>query len=199
MPRVIIVTGASGSGKSTAINFFLEAKCKRYRPELLKKYKTRKKRKAESHNEDGIFVSEIPPQCDLVYEQYGDRYGIQLASIFEKLSQGITPIIILNDVRVVQDVKTALGLCVSSVYLFRLPPLLEEYEKIAKQRQRDIGTDALVRFNKANAVYRIFIENINLFDHVILNSWGLEELRKQVNNLVHGFSCDLHWPLKGGL
>lgn len=197
MSRVITITGASGCGKSTAISYFLRANGRGYCPELLKKYKTREKRQVEGSNEDGMFVSEIPPECDLVYEQYGDRYGIQMSTIFDKLSKGITPIVIVNDVRVVQDIKTALGPCVSSIYLFRIPPSLGDYRKLAEERNVTAETDALNRFNKANAVFRIYIENIFLFDHVILNSWGLEELEKQVKNLVTGFCKELHWPLIG--
>lgn len=197
MPRVITLTGASGSGKSTAIDYFLDANGEDYKPELLKKFKTRPKRESESHNEDGLFTDRIPQDCDLVYEQYGSRYGLTLRGVYDKISNGITPIIIVNDVRVVQDIKSALGPCVISVYLFRETPSIELYQKLSNARYNVDNSDTLVRFNKANAVYRIYIENIDLFDHVILNSWGLDELRTQVFNLVSSFSRDLHWPLKG--
>jgi hypothetical protein len=46
------------------------------------------------------------------------------------------------------------------------------------------GEAGEVRFEKARTIYRIYIENIYLFDHVIINSGTFEELEVQVGQIV---------------
>lgn len=106
--------------------------------------------------------------CDLVYEQYGNRYGIKLEKIYELLKNGYSPVIILNDIRTVEDIKTALGKQSCSLFIFREIPNLENYIKQGESRKESIEV-IKTRFEKATAIYRIYIENIHLFDKLILN------------------------------
>ena len=48
-----------------------------------------------------------------------------------------------------------------------------------------IKRTATTRYNKAITIYRIYIENIALFDNVILNVGSLESSQKQVETIVH--------------
>jgi hypothetical protein len=60
--------------------------------------------------------------------------------------------------------------------------LSEEYRaELIGSRGEDAGK---IRFEKARTIYRIYIENIHLFDHVIINSGGLAELKSQVEQIV---------------
>lgn len=106
--------------------------------------------------------------CDLVYEQYGNRYGIRLEKIYELLKNGFSPVVILNDIRTVEDIKTSLGKQCFSLFIFREIPNLQNYIKQAEKRNesRDVVN---TRFEKATAIYRIYIENIHIFDKLILN------------------------------
>lgn len=188
MARVITITGASGCGKSTAIEFFLENKNKKigYIPKLIPKYKTRLQRKGESNDkhEDGLFIDSIPTTCDLVYEQYGARYGLRSNILYRELAKGVTPIVIVNDIRVVQDIQHMLGENVISLFLFREKPSLKAYQELTNKRKIDDKQEAITRFNKANAIYRIYIENIASFHNVILNSLGIDELEFQIKSFI---------------
>lgn len=106
--------------------------------------------------------------CDLVYEQYGNRYGIRLEKIYELLKNGFSPVVILNDIRTVEDIKSSLGKQCFSLFIFREIPNLQNYIKQAEKRNesRDVVN---TRFEKATAIYRIYIENIHIFDKLILN------------------------------
>ena len=106
MPYLITLTGPSGSGKSTVVKYFLRKRNKYFHAKLIPKYTTRNPRKDDSG--EVICVKEIPAECDIIYEQYKVRYGICLDEIFILLAKGISPIIILNDVRTVEDVQDAL-------------------------------------------------------------------------------------------
>lgn len=196
MPNIITLTGASGCGKSTAIGYFLSSKAQGYNPELIKKFKTRPPRPRKDPFEDGIFVEEIPEDCDVVYEQYGTRYGLKLTTLFELMKKGKSPLVILNDVRAVQDIRKAAGPLVKSIFLFRKRPTLNQYREVSKSRQVKDEEEILMRYNKAHATYRIYIENIYLFDSVFLNSFGKRDLKSQVNKFVNSLSKDRDWPLK---
>lgn len=107
-------------------------------------------------------------KCDLVYEQYGNQYGIRFAELYECLKRGESPIVILNDVRTVEDVKVYLGKKCISMFIFRTTPNINDYQRMGQERHtRSIEIEN--RYKKATAIYRIYIENIHLFDKLILN------------------------------
>lgn len=120
--------------------------------------------------------------CDLVYEQYGNRYGVKLAEIYELLKKGYSPIIILNDIRTVEDIKTSLGNQCKALFIFREIPNMEKFRAEGSKRNESEDTIRF-RFEKAEAIYRIYIENIHIFDKLILNvkngPQSLEKILKQ--------------------
>jgi guanylate kinase len=106
--------------------------------------------------------------CDLAYEQYGDRYGLRLVDLYEHMKKGETPIVILNDVRTVEDIKTKLGGQCFSIFIFRETPNIDHFTNIGHQRGESVAKTK-IRFQKAESIYRIYIENIHIFDKLILN------------------------------
>lgn len=193
MPHVITLTGPSGCGKTTAIDFFLANQKEEFRPVVIRKYSTR-----ISRPDDGAEIvaglSALPDKCDLVYEQYGARYGLMLSDVFGALKRGESPIVILNDVRAVEDIRGRLRRLVRSIFLFRSDP--DKTEMMALARVRGGGDDASKRFEKARAIYRIYIENIWLFDHVVLNKYTERELEVQIQRIIGGLGCGENWPLR---
>ena len=73
------------------LGFLLQLRRPTFVPTTIRKYTTREPR-AEVEPEV-ICVDEIPQDCDLVYEQYGDRYGVQSSTVFEALKSGQSPVI----------------------------------------------------------------------------------------------------------
>ena len=107
-------------------------------------------------------------KCDLAYEQFGDRYGLRLEDLYVHLEKCQTPIVVLNDVRTVEDIKTKLGGQCFSLFIFREVPNKEHFIKIGKERNEPLEKTE-IRFKKAENIYRIYIENIHIFDKLILN------------------------------
>jgi guanylate kinase len=191
MAFVVTLTGPSQCGKSTIQKFFIDRKSAKFKPVIFRKYTTRLPREAE---DDIICVENIPLKCDLVYEQYGVRYGFRFDDLYEHFEKGESPIIVLNDVRAVEDVRTALWPQVISLFLYKQPPFkevfFEEEEKRAKKNAEHavISHTAQNRFDKANSIYRIYIENIYLFDHVVLNVGDLSYTEMQIEHIVTNLS-----------
>lgn len=187
MAFVITLTGPSQCGKSTIRNFLLSQKGDGFDPVIFKKYTTRQPRDFE---DDTICVDKIPANCDLVYEQYGVRYGFHFDDLYDLLEKRKSPIIVLNDVRAVEDVRTALAPQVISLFLYRNPPEMEKFVDEERKRAKlgtplsDIQGTAQSRFDKAKAIYRIYIENIYLFDNIILNTSDLEFTKLQLSHVL---------------
>jgi len=187
MPHVITITGPSRAGKSTTVDYLLGHTTQNFRPRLVWKYTTRDPREGDTDNETRC-VESIPSKCDLVYEQYGERYGLESRILFEAIADGQSPVVILNDVRTVEDVRNFFRERVRSIFIFRQDPSSSEYrQELMKSR----GKAGKVRFEKAKTIYRIYIENVHLFDHVIINSGTFEELEVQVGQIVKNLEQDV--------
>lgn len=162
------------------------AKSKATRSVQIPKYTTRSARD-DDRPEEVICCEELPSDLDLVYQQYGARYGLHSSKITEQLAQGNTPIVVLNDVRTIYEVKRLYGGIVKSIFVYRKAPRLDDFVNVAKVRSGPIDEqDIETRLKKAEAIYRIYIENIFLFDHVIINSQGRRELKMQVARILSG-------------
>jgi hypothetical protein len=137
----------------------------------------------------------------LVYEQYGVRYGLNSRALFGCLADGGTPIVIVNDVRVVADIKAMLGPLTKCLFIFRSFPRIAEFIRLAVERGvPDAESEAERRLDKSDAIYRIYIENIHLFDHVLINAGTLDALRSEVEVVVRGFAhAQRVWPLRRSL
>lgn len=205
---LITVTGPSQSGKSLVLNkiqaiapLFQEQNYNFY-PQLVKKKTTRDYRVEElklleeSKDVDVVHVDQIPGECDLVYQTYGLRYALDTKEIRELLKVGKTPYAVINDIRAVEELKEEFPGQVLSIFLFRKIPDLEDYLKEAASRGNVSEQEASARYEKAVAIYRMYIENIALFDKVVLNAIEYNEVElndpnkniidRQLYNILRG-------------
>jgi len=186
MSNIITITGPSQSGKSTSIDYLLKNSNDWFKPYVVPKFTTRPIRSDDKKLEI-THCTEIPPQCDIIYEQYGYRYGLSKEDIITQLKKGNTVIVILNDVRTIYELKRIFGETCFAVFIFRTAPKLDQFRKISQARGVHDEEDVLKRYMKANAIYRIYIENIALFDSVIINSFDFTELQTQLKNIINFF------------
>lgn len=195
MAHIITLTGPAHCGKSSISKIFTEHGDDYFHPIRIAKYTTRKPR---VNDEDVKCVEKLPLECDLVYEQYGVRYGIELEELYKCLENGETPIIVINDVRAVEDLKSIFGSLVVSLFLYQKSAVYEDFYKEEKERaddmsaEEDIEKNAKTRYEKAQAIYRIYIENIHLFDRVILNLFNhKKETEQQVEHIIRALKKDM--------
>lgn len=196
---IITLTGPSGCGKSYIMDrimglqdtFSNEGLI--FKPVVFPKYVTRPMRYKEiqdiieNKQIDIISVDYIPDDCDVKYQTYGKQYAIRLADLQDKLDEGKCPIVVINDVRVVEELQRAFPNQVLALFLFREIPKKESFVNEAKIRGGGASQEIEDRFNKATAIYRTYIENIGLFNRVILNVGNkntADYARIQVYNLL---------------
>ena len=188
MNRLITLTGPSQAGKSELIKLFLKHKSSNFLPVTVPKFTTRKPRPDDRPTEV-ITVPSLPVELDLVYQQYDSRYGVSSLALVEQLKRGYSPILVLNDVRIITDVKRMFGPLTLSLFIFRKAPNAESFYSDAASRGDTDSDEISKRLKKAEAIYRIYIENIHLFDHVILNAGSLETLDMQTKGIVESLSA----------
>ncbi len=189
MPHLITITGPSQAGKSTAIELFTSLADGSFRPVSVPKFTTREPRSDDKPTEV-MTVERLPDELDLVYQQYDSRYGLSSTSLLDMMRNGFTPILVLNDVRLISDVKGMFGSLTKSIFLFRKSPKADEFLADAAARGDEITDATQKRFKKAEAIYRIYIENIYLFDHVLLNAGDIETLDLQIREIVHSLTLE---------
>lgn len=182
--RVLTITGPSGSGKSELVKIIQDLRSDDFDPVLVPKWTTRQRRRADGP--EVRFAKVLPGNCDIAYEQYGVRYGLQRRTLWDCVAKGQTPIVILNDVRAVEDTRLQFGSMARAIYVFRKAPSYEDLMTLSKQRGAVEGDDeSYRRFLKGIMIHRIYIENLQLFDWVILNVHDtLEPMRTQISSLL---------------
>lgn len=197
-PFLITITGPSQSGKTTVLRKIksiaeqLRNNGYDFTSQLVKKKTTRDYRIEEladiekGKEIDVEHVDQIPDDCDLVYQTYGLRYALSTNEIKNLLNHGITPFAVINDIRAVEELKEEFPRQVLSIFLFRKIPDIEDFHKEAAARGNVSEKEASARYEKAVAIYRMYIENIALFDKVVLNAieYNEVELNDPNNNII---------------
>ncbi len=181
-PFIITVTGPSQSGKSTVLDKIeklakrLKNEGYRFVPARVTKETTRSLRVEEmialDRGEviDVKNVEKISEECDLVYQTYGIRYGLSTDFLRRLLEEGKSPFVVVNDIRAVEELKKVFPNKVLALFLFRKMPDIVDFEKVSGDRGNVAPEESKKRYEKAIAIYRMYIENIALFDRVILNA-----------------------------
>jgi guanylate kinase len=131
-PFIITLTGSSGCGKTYITDRIIEfgnqlhAEGIHFNPIRHWKYVTRPYRESEIIDKiinhkmiDVKSVRTIPEDCEFVYRTYGDEYGFRKKDLQDCLDKGESPIIVVNDVRVVEELKKEFYNNVLSLFLFR--------------------------------------------------------------------------------
>ena len=162
---LIVVSGASGTGKGTV--------CKKILADLPEvaysiSATTRKPRPGEIDGKEYYFLSVdefkawIAEEKFLEYaEVYGNFYGTPLNKIEERLNRG-------EDILLEIDVQGALNVkrkCPDGVYIFLLPPSLEELKNRIEGRGTENAESLARRLKNAVAEIKIGLE----YDYAVVN------------------------------
>ena len=193
MKYIIALMGPSQSGKSFVIKKILENSCDGFSPKLIAKQTTRKLRREEiealSRGEE-IDVEHVDSiTADLSYQTYGKRTGVEVSKLIDVANNGQDPVVVINDIMAMAKLKKECkkrdkSICVISLFLFRRIPVKEEYFEESRRRGNVDEKETEQRFDKAKTVYRIYIENMHMFDYVMLNTVSYEEKQMKNNNTI---------------
>lgn len=150
---------------------------------VLPKFTTRARRKDD--DESIINVDKIPDECDYVYEQYEEKYGISSRMLLEYLQQGKIPIVVVNDAETIEKLQKKFGISMKSYFVHREKPSREKLIQIYNETRGTANPDIIEkRYQTAMKIYSMYTDKIGLFDNIILNTAeGFDEVTKIVKQL----------------
>jgi len=185
-PLLIVLSGPSGVGKDAVLARMKESG----RPfHYVITATTRPKRAREKNGVDYHFLSQEEFQQMIDKHQflewanvYGNYYGVPKNEITSALSKGVDAIVKVD----VQGAATIKKILPQAVFIFLIPPSMEELEKRLRKRHSESSTDLALRLEKAKGE----IESLPLFDYVIISRQNkLDEVVSQIDAIVAAEKC----------
>lgn len=174
-PLLIVLSGPSGVGKDAVLHYL-----KKSSPsfKFVTTVTTRPRRHNERDNTDYHFVSQeelaqLLKNHELLESAnvYGNWYGVPKEPIREALKQG-------NDIIVKVDVQgaaTIKKLAPQAVFIFLMPPSIDELANRLKQRYTESAESLAIRLQACENE----LKQIPRFDYVVINH------RNQIENAVN--------------
>lgn len=185
-PLLVVLSGPSGVGKDAVLTRMKELKRPLY---YVVTATTRPCRAGERDGVDYYFLPQKKFQQMIDTGQllewakiYGNYYGVPRDGIARGLSKGMDVIVKVD----VQGAATIKKILPQAVFVFLLPPSMEELERRLKQRHSDRPIDLALRLEEAGKE----IENLSFFDYVITNYHGkLDDVVSQIDAIVTAERC----------
>lgn len=167
-PLVLVVSGPSGVGKDAVLNKMKEMK---FPFHFIVTMTTRTKRAAEVDGTDYFFITheefEERLKCGGFLEWakvYGNYYGVPKDQVKKALEDGKDVVIKVD----VQGAATIRKLLPDAIFVFLVPPSMEELARRLRDRKTESESDLTLRIQKA----REELECITEFDYEVLNDNG---------------------------
>jgi len=167
-PLLIVLSGPSGSGKDAVLN---RMKKLGYPFEYITTITTRSRRPKERNNVDYHFVSTEKFQEMTEHKQllewanvYGNWYGVPKQPVKQALDKGRDTIIKVD----VQGASTIKKILPEAIFIFLVPPSIEELAERLKQRHTESSLDLALRLKTAEEE----LKQLPLFDYKVLNRWN---------------------------
>jgi len=164
-PLLIVLSGPSGAGKDAVLSRMKKSGCP---VEFITTVTTRPQRTGEKNNVDYHFVSIESFQRMIESKEllewanvYGNRYGVPRQPVKQALDKG-QDIIVKVDIQGAGTIKKILP---QAVFIFLVPPSMEEVATRLKQRHTESPFDLTLRIETAEEE----IKQLPLFDYIIVN------------------------------
>jgi len=164
-PLLIVLSGPSGAGKDAILS---RMKKSGYPAQFITTVTTRPRRAREKNNVDYHFVSVESFQKMLKNKEllewanvYGNWYGVPKEPLRRALNKGQDTIVKIDT----QGAATIKKVIPQAVFIFLMPPSIEELDTRLKQRRTEPPFDLALRLKTAEKE----IKKLPLFDYIVVN------------------------------
>jgi guanylate kinase len=171
-PLLVVLSGPSGAGKDAVLTRMKETG---YPAEFITTVTTRPRRAQEKEGVDYNFVSAERFQEMLKNNQflehadvYGNWYGVPREPVRQALEAGRDTIVKVDT----QGAATIKRLVPQAVFIFMVPPSMEELTARLKRRQTESDFESELRLKTAQKE----MEQLPLFDYLVVNQQDKIEL-----------------------
>ncbi|MBA7603006.1 Guanylate kinase [subsurface metagenome] len=164
-PLLIVLSGPSGAGKDAVLTRMRESN---YPLKYITTVTTRPQRATERDNIDYHFVSTKEFQKMIENNElleranvYGNWYGVPKKPVKQALDKGQDTIVKID----IQGAATIKKILPQAVFIFLVPPSIEELKLRLKQRHTESSFDLALRTKTAEEE----IKQLSLFDYVVFS------------------------------
>ncbi len=185
-PLLIVLSGLSGAGKDAVLARMKKSGCPL---EYITTVTTRPQRAKERNNVDYHFISLERFQEMIGHQEllewanvYGNWYGVPKQPVKQALDKG-QDVIVKVDIQGAATIKKNLP---QAVFIFLLPPSMEELATRLKQRHTESPHDLAIRIKTAEEE----IKQLSLFDYVVVNKQGKIDLAvSEIKAIITAEKC----------
>ena len=177
-PLLIVLSGPSGVGKDAVLT---RMRASSYPLEYITTITTRQKRAKERNNVDYHFVSTEQFQGMIARNEllewasvYSNWYGVPKQPVKQALDNGRDTIVKVD----IQGATTIKKILPQALFIFLMPPSMEELIARLKQRHTETPFDLALRIRTAEAE----IKQLPLFDYMVINRQG--EINLAVSDII---------------
>lgn len=184
-PRFVVIVGGPGSGKDFAIQAMNDLGAQH--AQIIPKHTSRSRQEDDQAEmicvDDESYALE---RCDVVYENYGARYGLVTKEVWEGLRSGVFQVAVVSNVGAINDLRRIFGALLLLVYVHS-EVSAEEF------RRTSVGTAEYVeeRYQKYRMAFDMYLDNFLAFDHVLIWSGDRENLFDQIFRLFRAYNRGL--------
>ena len=174
--RIIIVAGASFSGKDALVNAMIEIEPNKTL--LYQKGTTRPEEKGDRG--ELLHLSTLGDRYDVRYNKNGYVYGLSTSDIWKSLSKQKIVLIVLSDLEAISKLQKKFHDICTVLYLHAN---IDE-EEMGKAKENMSDDEFSERLSSTKELREIYINNMNTFNHVLLNTSESEDLYDQAFNIL---------------
>lgn len=129
-------------------------------------------------------------RCNIHYENYKTKYGVDTDNIWEGLSKGVHQVLVVSNIKALNQLKEIFGNLAVIIYIYS-EVTKEEYLQQEKRNFKNktsnnkLSIDKYLKEREKNfdMAYKLYEENFMLFDHVFIFTDREEDLYDQIFRL----------------
>lgn len=175
-PIILLLLGTSGVGKTSVLEYLQTE----YSFDTSRKYTTRKPRNNISDESSFIFcstINEFPQNNLLVFQSYGNPFGIQIDQINLSVMQGRDHVLTIGDAKTAIQLKNIFGNRIKVVLLYC------QYEILKSRIMSDVGR--AVRWKMVEKEIQEIYSWLGVVDYIIDCSFEFEITKKKIDKLIN--------------
>ncbi|MFC2016113.1 guanylate kinase [Chloroflexota bacterium] len=164
---LLVLSGPSGVGKDAVLSRMKESS---YPLKYITTLTTRPRRPNERNNVDYHFISmerfqKMIENSELLEwaNVYGNWYGVPKKEVKQALDEGEDVIVKVD----IQGTATIKNILPQAIFIFLMPPSMEELSIRLKQRHTESPSDLALRLKTAEEE----MKQLPLFDYTVVNRW----------------------------
>ncbi len=181
--RIIAIVGGPGSGKDLLVRALTDLWSRH--AIVVPKHTSRKRRPDDGSEmicpDDAGFDLGA---CDVIYESFGERYGLKTGDIWKGLLTGVFQVVVVSDVNAINRLREVFAKLVVLIYVHSE---VAESEYVSRERLQDHDEYVARRARGFWTAYDTFLRNFGAFDHVLIHAAEPEDLYDQMFRLMRAY------------